>query len=615
MITVQNLTKHYGMQTLFEGLSFTVNPRERIGLVGRNGHGKTTILRMLTGQERPDDGEILIPKNYRIGYLKQELDFTKPTVIEEACTTLPEGGVGDQWKAEKILMGLGFDEEDFERPISHFSGGFQVRLCLAKVLLSEPDMLLLDEPTNFLDIVSVRWLIKFLRAWRGELILITHDRGFMDSVVSHIMGIHRMKVRKMKGLTEEYYSQIEQEEIVHEKRRVTDEKRRKEIEEYIDSFRAKARHAKSVQSHVKMLDRMEKIEKLDNIKSLSFTFDYRRFEPHCVMETRDLSFAYTGEGPFLIKDLNLKVERNDKIGIIGKNGKGKTTLVKLLTGRLKPLSGEVKLHPSAEIAYYEQANTAELKREKTVEEEILSVSPAGNIQRARDIAGIMMFSGDAALKKISVLSGGERCRVLLGKIIMAPTNTLVFDEPTHHMDMYSCEAMMDAVGNFPGAALIVTHDERFLHRVATKLVVFKNNKVFVFPGPYSEFLDRIGWDDEGVPTVKADGSVESQKKQEKEERKEERRQRAEEVTERAKILRPYEIKIKEIEAELADLEEKQKKENERLVKASARKDARKIAELSQSTHGRKRKIEDLYLQLDRVFNEYEARKKKMENKE
>ncbi len=244
MIEAHEISKEYGEQVLFRDATFNILPGERIGLVGRNGHGKSTLLRILCGEDEPDSGEIIVPKNYKMGYLRQRIDFTEKSVLEESCKGLPEAHHSEIWKCEKMLMGLGFTEEDFGKPPEVFSGGYQMRIELAKVLVSEPDMLLLDEPTNFLDIISIRWLEKELKAWRGELVIISHDRNFMDSIITNVIGIHRTKIRKMAGSTDKYYSHMAREEEVYEKRRINTEKKRKQVEGYISKFRVKARRAK-----------------------------------------------------------------------------------------------------------------------------------------------------------------------------------------------------------------------------------------------------------------------------------------------------------------------------------------------------------------------------------
>jgi len=335
MLSVANLTKTYGPQVVFDAVSFTVGDGERVGLVGRNGSGKTTLLRLITAEEEPDSGSINIPRNYAIGYLSQTLSFAKGSVLGEASLALPpsEDGTDETYKVKSILLGLGFDEADFRKNPLELSSGYQIRLNLAKVLVSKPDLLLLDEPTNYLDIVAVRWLGRFLREWKGELILITHDRTFMDSVTTHVMGIHREGIRKIAGSTHKLYQQILQEEEVYEKTRVNDERKRKELEQFINRFRAQATRARMVQSKIKVLDRTKRRQRLVEAKVLDFQFPAAPASGKWLMEVRDLRFSYDG-GPPLIDGLTFSVQRRDRIGVIGKNGKGKTTLLGLLAGLL-----------------------------------------------------------------------------------------------------------------------------------------------------------------------------------------------------------------------------------------------------------------------------------------
>jgi len=316
MISVDNLTKSYGRQTLFEGIAFKINARERVGLVGRNGHGKTTLFRLLAGDEHPDAGTIAIPKQYRIGYVRQHIDFIADTVLHEGLRGLPEDQRHQHWKVERILAGLGFSPADLQRHPREFSGGFQVRLNLAKVLVAEPDLLLLDEPTNFLDITSIRWIERFLIAWPRELMLVTHDRSFMDKIVTHTMGLHRQRIRKIPGNTEKYYTQIAQDEEVYEKTRANDERRRKEIEQFITRFRAKARLATLVQSRVKLLSKMEPQEKLSTIKALEFSFQSKPFEARHLLQVNDVCFGYH-PADLLIKGLSITIGRRDRVCVVG----------------------------------------------------------------------------------------------------------------------------------------------------------------------------------------------------------------------------------------------------------------------------------------------------------
>ncbi len=495
MIIVENISKSYGSQELFRETGFRLNARERLGMVGRNGYGKTTLLRMITGEEEADSGNIIIPKGYSIGYVRQEPDFTRATVLEEGCEGLAAEERGQTWKVEKVLAGLGFRAADLEKDPFELSGGFQVRLNLAKVLVRNPDLLLLDEPNNYLDIISIRWLTRYLNGRQGELILITHDRGFMDNVVTHTMGIYRKTLRKIKGDTGKLYSQFAMEEEVYEKTRLNDEKKRKKAELFITRFRAKARLGGLVQSRIKTLEKQKKLEKLEKAKDLDFSFRSSPFNGKRVMNVTDLTFGYDPGSP-LFSDLSFSIGPYDRVCVVGENGRGKTTLLKSLAGRLDPQSGEVSVNATVRSAYYEQANVNTLADDRTVLEEIVSSDPDIDHKRARNICGMMMFEGDTALKRIKILSGGEKNRVLLGKIIATPVSFLLLDEPTNHLDLEACDALLEAINEFEGAVLMVTHNEMLLHGLAEKLIVFQDGRTFVFEGGYQEFLERKGWESE-----------------------------------------------------------------------------------------------------------------------
>lgn len=617
MISAQNLSKRYADQTIFENASFKLNPRERIGLVGRNGHGKTTLFNLITGHEQYDDGTITIPKDYRIGYINQQIKLSGSTVLEECCSELSKEQKQEEWKAKKILSGLGFSDGDFNRNPIEFSGGYQIRLCLAKVLVSEPNLLLLDEPTNFLDIVSVRWLTNFLNAWRNEIIIISHDKSFMDNIITHTIGIHRCKLKKIKGSTQNYYDQIAKEEDVYERERLNDEKKRKQTEIFITRFRAKARLANLVQSRIKTLEKQKKQEKLEKIKTLSFSFNAAPLQAKYILEASNITFSYNNNHTHLFSNLDLAVERYDKICIVGKNGKGKTTLLKVLAGKLSPLNGGVRTHPQAKIAYFEQGNTAILDNNKTVEQEILSCNPNIESKRARDICGKMMFPGDYALKKINVLSGGEKSRVLLGKLLLAPSNLLLLDEPTHHLDMESCEAMIAAVTSFQGAAIIVSHDEHLLHAIANKLIVFHKGRVFFFHGTYSQFIDQIGWDDEDDAAIK-DRLLKDENKSGKTEgtnRRETRKSRAEFFIKRSKTLDPYKKNIQKIEKDIEEMEHQLHYDTQSLIKASQEQNVNDISRLSKSMKHLRAHINALYKELEVINERFELEKTAFDQKD
>ncbi len=510
MLQINNLSLSFGAQTLLDDISFTVNSGERIGLVGRNGSGKTTLFKLITGEMEPDCGRIALPKNYTVGYLKQHLQFTEPTVLQEACLGLKADEKDQIWKAEKILSGLGFTEDEFYHSPAEFSGGFQVRLNLAKVLLAEPHLLLLDEPTNYLDILSIRWLTRFLQRWGNELMIITHDRDFMNSITTHTVAIHRQEVKKVEGDTIKLFNQIAVEEEIYEKTRTKEQKRREETLEFINRFRASAARASLVQSRVKALEKMGNKAELVKVSDLGFKFNPVVFEAQNIMRIKDLTFGYTPDRT-LIENLSIDITKKDRICVIGKNGKGKSTLLRLLAKELEPNSGEIIPHPNCQIGYFGQTNIERLHPKLTIEQEFSLLRPDMSHTDIRRTCGVMMFTGDLALKKISVLSGGEKSRVSLGKILLSPTNMLLLDEPTNHLDVESCDSMIEALDEFSGAVVIVTHSEMFLHHLANKLIVFNEDRVFVFDGTYQDFLDRIGWE-EGSIKQKKNKKVDLQKK-------------------------------------------------------------------------------------------------------
>jgi ATP-binding cassette subfamily F protein 3 len=613
MISVENLWKSYGPQELFEGVSFKINPRERVGLVGRNGHGKTTLFRLILGEEEPDRGTISIPKNYRIGHVTQHLGFTEDTVLKEGIRGLPDNQREQHWKVEKVLSGLGFTQQDLQRNPFEFSGGFQVRLNLAKVLVSDPDLLLLDEPTNYLDITSIRWIEQFLNAWPRELVLITHDRTFMDRIVTHTMGIHRKKMRKIEGDTGKFYELIAQQEEVYEKTRVNDERKRKEIEEFVAQFRAKARLVGLVQSRIKLLDKMERRERLEKIKSLEFSFRSMPFNAKYAIQVKDLSFSYVPESR-LIEDFSIVIKPGEKVCIIGPNGKGKTTLLRLLAGQLRPDRGEVAYNPKAVTGVFEQTNVSSLVDSRTVEEEIMYAAGDIDRQSARNVCGAMMFEGDYALKKIQVLSGGEKSRVMLGKLLVTPLNILMLDEPTNHLDMESSDALLAALDEFDGTVIMVTHNEMFLHALAERLIIFHNDAIDVYEGGYQRFLEKGGWGDEEPVQTLSQKEAKPEPEEGKVNRKELRKKRSEIIFERSKVLNPVERRVEKVEAEIDRHEKKLKDLHDRMQNATLAKDGKKIMEISRSIQESESAIDTLFVELEelhaeqtRLLAEFDAR--------
>jgi ATP-binding cassette subfamily F protein 3 len=611
MIQITNVSKSYGTQVLFENITVTLGRGERVGFVGRNGTGKSTLFKLLLREESEDAGDITFPKNYKVGTLKQHLHFTEPTILAECLLAIKEDERDwGQYKVEKMLHGLGFKTSDFPRPPSDFSGGYQIRLNLAKVLLSEPNCLLLDEPTNYLDIVSMRWLTRFLREFEGEMMLITHDRGFMDEVTTHTMGLWRQKLMKIPGSSQKYFEQIILEEEIYEKTRLNSDKKRKELEEFVARFKAKASKAAQAQSRMKLLEKMPEMESLGLISSLEFEFNHKECPGKVLMEVKDVAFGYTD---LLFKDLTFPILKGDKIAIIGKNGKGKSTLLNVLAGELQPKRGEVSRNVNLLMGHFGQTNINRLSLENSVEDEIASADPGLPMQRVRSICGTMMFSGDLAKKKIKVLSGGERSRVLLGKLLARPTNLLLLDEPTNHLDQESVESLTMELQTYPGAVIIVTHSEGMLRDVAKSLVVFHHNKVEFLRENYDDFLKKIGWeeeeeDDEAPPVVEEKISYQEAK-----------RLRAEAVIERSRALAPMKKKMEILEKDIMKLEIEQMELEKDLIDLSAGGSSGNFQEKSLRLGIVKKKVDESFEQLtsitlqhDEIFNGYEAKLKALE---
>ncbi len=604
MIVVDNLSKSYAKQTLFENISFKVNRKERVGVVGRNGHGKTTLFRLVTGEEEADSGTITMPRNYRIGYVAQRLDLRGGTVRSEASRGLGAEASGEMWRVEKVLAGLGFDSKTLDRPPSELSGGFQVRLNLARVLLSDNQMLLLDEPNNYLDITSIRWLERFLVDWPGELMLITHDRSFMDKVVTHVLGIHRKKVRKVAGDTAKYYTQIAQEEEVYEKTRQNDERKQKEMDLFITRFRAKARLSGMVQSRIKSLEKMEKKDKLTAIKDLEFTFTEKPFHHKYAMTLEGVTFSYD-PGKALVRDFTLSIGSRDRVFVIGRNGKGKTTLLKLMAGVLEPGAGEVVSPQSVAVGYYEQTNVSSLVDTNTVLDEIASANIGQDPKLPRLIAGAMIFEGDDALKPVRVLSGGEKSRVMLGRLIATPVNLLLLDEPTNHLDLESSDALLEALDNFDGAVVMVTHNEMFLHALADRLVVFQNGGMTVYEGGYQRFLEKVGWTEETERPGK--DAPEPEAPADRKNPKGMRKLRSGIIAERSRIIKPLEKRMAEVEAEIERNDTELRTMNEAVVEASRAKDGTRVVELSKSMHRIKFSTDRLFKEMEWLTREHEEK--------
>ena len=432
----------------------------------------------------------------------------------------------------------------------------------------------------------------------------------MDNVVTHTMGIYRKTLRKIKGDTGKLYTQFAMEEEVYEKTRLNDEKKRKKAELFIRRFRAKARLGGLVQSRIKTLEKQKKLEKLEKAKDLDFSFRSSPFNGKPAMNVAGLTFGYDPDTP-LFSDLSFSIGPYDRVCVVGENGKGKTTLLKALAGKLDPQSGEVSVNATVRTAYYEQANVNTLSEDRSVLEEIVSSDPDIDHRKARNICGMMMFEGDSALKRIKILSGGEKNRVLLGKIIATPVSFLLLDEPTNHLDLEACDALLEAINEFDGAVLMVTHNEMLLHGLAERLIVFQDGRAFVYEGGYQDFLENRGWESEKEDLAEVEDVQATGKKVD---RKELKRLRSELIRERSKILRPLERRIEETETAIVRAEAELEDLHGEIEDVSRSGENAKIAALSKRIHACEKVIEAGFAELETDSAAYHEKKEIFEKR-
>jgi len=531
MISVNQISVHFTGEYLFDNVSFIVNDRDRIGLVGKNGAGKTTLLKIFAGLLEPEKGSVAYPSGNTIGYLPQELvtDSVK-TVMEESlmafdevrslgkkikqlteelanCTDFNSAAYGalvdklnqasEQYKilggdtvqadVEKVLTGLGFETSDFGRHLTEFSGGWKMRVEIAKLLLKQPSLLLLDEPTNHLDIESIQWMEEFLQSYKGAVILVSHDRAFLDNVTRRTVEISLGKIYDYKASYSDYVMMREERLESQIATFNNQQKQVEQIERFITRFRYKAAKARQVQSRVKMLEKMEMVE-IDETdsSSIKFLFPPAPLSGRVSVQADKVSKSY-GEKQIL-KDIDLIVPRGEKIAFVGRNGEGKSTLIKMLLNQIE-YSGKILLGHNIIPGYYAQNQTEMLDGEKTVFQTIDEVAVGDIRPKIRALLGSFLFGGDTIDKKVKVLSGGEKSRLALAKMLLSPVNLLVLDEPTNHLDMVSKDILKNALIRFDGTLIIVSHDRDFLQGLTNKVYEFKNKSIKEYIGDIYYFLD------------------------------------------------------------------------------------------------------------------------------
>ena len=598
MISVNNLSVQFTGTDLFSNVTFNIADHDRVGLVGMNGAGKSTLLKILCGWQEPEHGTIVIASGQTVGYLPQEMvPDAVGTVIDEALTAFSQldeleheqerltaeiaertdyesaeytrllvrhnevteqlsllGGGRRREAAEKVLLGLGFRHDDFERPVAVFSGGWQMRVELAKLLLRHPDFLLLDEPTNHLDIVSIQWLENYLSSYTGAVVLVSHDRTFLDNITKRTIEITAGRIYDYKCPYSEYVVQM-QERRASQMAQLTNQQRQvAQIEAFIERFRYKATKAKQVQSRVKMLERMEKIS-VDEVSTDSIHFQFPP-APHSgkiVVEAQRLGQAYGENQVFDGVDLLLTAGR--KVAFVGRNGEGKSTMAKIIVGEIDDYTGSFRLGQGVVLGYYAQNQAAMLNLDKTVFETIDDIAQGDIRPKIRNILGGFLFGDDDIDKKVKVLSGGEKARLALAKLLLTPSNLLILDEPTNHLDMNSKDILKNALLQYTGTLVVVSHDRDFLSGLTDELYEFRDGAVHEFKGDIMEFLEASKEENAPVSagsTSKAkEVSASKQAYEQSKERERERRKLQNAVAQKEREIEALEQQLAEKDAMLA----------------------------------------------------------------
>ena len=598
MISLDNLTVSYGGWTLFDNISFLINPKDRIGLVGRNGAGKTTLLRIITGEQQPTSGAVTLNGDCTIGYLPQTMRVADTTtLVEETAKAFEEvlrleaeiealtreiaertdyesasyelllhrlndaqdhyhilGGETRDADIEKTLLGLGFKRSDFGRATSEFSGGWRMRIELAKLLLRRPSIFLLDEPTNHLDIESIQWLEEYLRNYNGAVLLISHDRAFLDNVTNRTVELSLGKITDYKVSYSKYVvlraERRAQQMAAYENQQRMIEK----TEEFIEKFRYKPTKSNQVQSRIKQLERLDRLEiEEEDLATLNIKFPPAPRSWQIVAEISEAGMSFGEKHVF--SGANFVIEKGDRIALVGRNGEGKTTLARMLIGQLTPTEGSVRLGANVNIGYYAQNQDDLMDGDFTVYDTLDRVAVGDIRTRLRDILGAFLFRGEDIDKKVKVLSGGERARLAMARMMLEPRNLLVLDEPTNHMDMRSKDILKNAIMKYDGTVVVVSHDREFLDGMVQKVYEFRDGGVKEYLGGIYYFLEKRKLEslqeierrdapakmpakgDEPKPAVSGKLSYEQRKEQEKQ-------------------LRKAKKVVETIEAELADIEKR-----------------------------------------------------------
>ena len=629
MLQFRYIIKDFGGRRLFSGIDWHIRPGDRIGLCGENGAGKTTLLRMLAGQVAPDQGDIQIARGTTFGYLPQDgLEHRGRTLFEEMRAALAEllrmeedlrrleeaialrhdpadlerysalqeefrhrGGYTVEAEIAKVLRGLGFAEDDWEKPCEHFSGGWQMRIALARLLLQRPNLLLLDEPTNHLDLPARDWLEAYLANYPFAVVLVSHDRFFLDQVVGRIVEVWNGSLTEYPGNYSRYLEERDARvfALQEAKRRQDEEVAR--IEAFISRFRYQANKASLVQSRVKQLEKIERIQVPPPRKRIAFKFPDPPKGGRLALELKGVEQGY-GELTIL-QEVDLAVERGERIALVGANGAGKSTLMRLLAGTEPPRRGLREeghnLHP----AYFAQDQARVLDPTQTVLGEITAAAPFDMVPRVRDILGSFLFSGDDVHKKVAVLSGGERNRLALAILLLRPANLLLLDEPTNHLDLQSKDVLLESLRSYRGTLVFVSHDRYFVDALATRVIEVGGGRIVSWPGNYEDFLQakgRVGECAHSAVRVEVSTSADDPAGN-----KEERRRQYEERKETQRLEKRRQKEIEELEDRIGKLEGEQAALEQRMADQELYQDVPRWREVSARYESVKEELTELYL--------------------
>lgn len=649
-VTVINLSLAFLGKEIFRGIGFQVGPGDRIGIVGPNGSGKTTLLKLLSGKIQPDSGEIRISNGIRTGYLTQDVcELLSGPLLQSILDSIPnrlqlrteiarteqalernasgheQGKLAARLaeahdemndldtafpfhKAEKILAGLGFKPDDFGVPVSSLSGGWKMRAALGSLLYQNPELLLLDEPTNHLDIGSVRWLEAFLRDYKGAMLLVCHDRDFLNRQIGRVISLEPEGMRLYGGNYDFYLKAREEERRTLVARAQNQEQKRKEAEKFIERFRYKATKARQAQSKIKLLSKMELVKTQKRQKAIRFSFPQVPRSGKEVVGIQGISKGFGGKA--LYEDIHLRVMRGERVAIIGPNGAGKTTLLRMVAGEIEPDRGGIKLGHGVTMSYYAQHHTEMLNPGNTIIEEVYQAVPHETIGFVRGVCGAFLFSGKDVDKSIGLLSGGEKARVSLARILVQPGNLLVMDEPTNHLDIVSSEILIDALSEFNGTLLFVSHNQAFINRLATRIWDIVDGDVTEYPGTLDEYYDHQSRLDEAVTTD--DPKRPEKPRKSSKSRKMQRKKRAERRRLISDTLKPIQDKLLRLEKRIAELEKKEKELGHILADPDIFKDETRSLPLLNEYAAVKAKLDELMGRWEHHQGELGATRKEFE---